>query len=87
MKGCAFHWAQAVWRKTQELGLQTSFNNDSATNRYIKQLLALPYLPHQHIKDCLEQLKDEASTPATLELCEYIKTFWMESNVWPPSSW
>ena len=24
LRGCAFHWGQAVWRKIQELGLQVS---------------------------------------------------------------
>ena len=33
--GCYFHWAQAVWRKVQELGLQVAFNNDNNTHKYI----------------------------------------------------
>ena len=27
LRGCAFHWGQAVWRKIQELGLQVSRKN------------------------------------------------------------
>ena len=34
--GCAFHWNQALWRKVQELGLQTAYTNDQATNKYIR---------------------------------------------------
>lgn len=25
IKGCVFHFTQAVWRKTQELGLKTTY--------------------------------------------------------------
>ena len=27
LRGCAFHWGQAVWKKIQELGLQVSRKN------------------------------------------------------------
>ena len=30
--GCAFHWNQALWRKLQELGLQTAYMRDRTTN-------------------------------------------------------
>ena len=30
--GCAFHWNQALWRKVQELGLQTAYMRDRTTN-------------------------------------------------------
>ena len=43
--GCCFHWTQAVWRKVQELGLQVAYNSDDKTHKYIKKLLALPYIP------------------------------------------
>lgn len=31
--GCAFHWGQAVWRKTQNLGLRSLYLQDSQTFR------------------------------------------------------
>ena len=49
LQGCAFHWGQAVWRKTQEIGLRRAYLNDDATHKYIKKLLALPLLPAEHI--------------------------------------
>ena len=72
MSGCAFHWTQAVWRFTQGKGLQTAFSTDPATHRYIKQLLALPYLPHQEIGPCLAELRQEASTDSLKDVCKYI---------------
>ena len=46
--GCFFHWAQAVWRKVQALGLQSTYTSNNATHKYIKKLMSLPYLPAAH---------------------------------------
>ena len=86
-KGCSFHWCQAVWRKTQGLGLQTAYNTDVATNSYIRRLLALPYIPHQHISTCFQELKGRANSPQLQTLCDYIQSTWIDSTVWPPSTW
>ena len=45
MRGCAFHWGQAVWRKVQDLGLQRAYHNDEEFHFYCRQVLALPCLP------------------------------------------
>ena len=29
IRGCSFHWGQAVWRKIQEVGLQVSYTDDA----------------------------------------------------------
>ncbi|KAJ8298546.1 hypothetical protein KUTeg_023889 [Tegillarca granosa] len=36
VKGCAFHFSQAVWRKTQELGLKTTYSERGNVYRYFK---------------------------------------------------
>ncbi|CAG2200753.1 unnamed protein product [Mytilus edulis] len=43
IKGCAFHFGQAVWCKTQELGLKTTYTSRGAEYRYIRSLMALPF--------------------------------------------
>ncbi|XP_055998163.1 uncharacterized protein LOC125669439 isoform X2 [Ostrea edulis] len=45
IKGCAFHFGQAVWRKVQELGLRTTYSKRGPEYRYIRSLMALPFLP------------------------------------------
>ena len=42
-KGCAFHLAQAVWRKVQEIGLQEGYTNDSGTHKFIRRLIAFAF--------------------------------------------
>jgi len=56
MKGCAFRWCQAVWRRLQELGYQSAYNTDDKFHRYCRQLLALPFLPHEKV-DSMERQK------------------------------
>ena len=75
--GCAFHWNQALWRKVQELGLQTAYTSDQATNKYIRQLMALPFSPHEITEATYESLKAEATLEKT----------WIRSRVWPSKCW
>ena len=49
VQGCAFHWGQSIWRKIQELGLQQTYMGDFATQKFCRQLMALPYLPAANI--------------------------------------
>ena len=50
IQGCVFHWVQCVWRKVQHLGLQTTYMKRQAVHAYIRKLMALPFLPHQHMR-------------------------------------
>ena len=65
IQGCAFHWTQAVL-KVQGLELSTAFHEDDATHKFIKRLMASPFLPHEHIlhiRHMFQQLNDLATTP------------------------
>ena len=50
-QGCVFHWAQAVglWRKVQSIGLSTAYTSDQGTYDYVRRLMALPFIPQEHI--------------------------------------
>ena len=43
--GCWFHFTQCVWRKTQKLGLTRSFKDNVQVSKFIRQLMAIPFLP------------------------------------------
>ena len=85
--GCAFHWNQALWRKVQGLGLQTAYTTDHATSSYIRQLIALPFLPHDTIEATFESLRPEATTQPLKEFVHYIGETRINSRVWPPKCW
>lgn len=50
LKGCALHWTKAVWSLVQQFGLATTFTQRESALHVIKQLLALPFLPWNHIE-------------------------------------
>ena len=45
--GCLFHWNQAV--KILELGLQKSYMEKGPVFKFCRELVALPFLPHEWI--------------------------------------
>ena len=51
IKGCCFHWRQAVWRKADFLGLRVPYLISGAMNSFVRELLALPYLPEEYKRD------------------------------------
>ena len=87
ISGCSFHWTQAVWRKVQELGLQIPYNEDDGTHRYIRKLLALPYLSSSEIPTQFRILEGEATTAPLKLLVKYISDTWITNSIWPPSVW
>ncbi|XP_070553274.1 uncharacterized protein [Ptychodera flava] len=56
LQDCCFHWTQAVWHKVQQLGLQVAFMENGATH---KRLMALPFLPHEHIPDAFNRREEK----------------------------
>jgi hypothetical protein len=61
MKGCAFHWFQAVMRKVTKLGLKTSNDQKKSVHLFVRKLLALPYLPSDHIKPAFKPATSDNS--------------------------
>ena len=57
IRGCLFHFTQAVWRKVQEFGLATVYHADDDTRLYVRKLMALPLVPKEHIRPLFETLK------------------------------
>ena len=43
--GCWFHYTQRIWAKTPKLGLSHGFKNNPEITRFIRQLMAIPFLP------------------------------------------
>ena len=64
-----------------------AYSNDNGIHRYVKMLMALPYLPHQEISASFQRLKLQATTPVLHELVDYVDKQWINTNTFPPSSW
>ncbi|KAK3083417.1 hypothetical protein FSP39_022105 [Pinctada imbricata] len=87
IKGCVFHFNQAIWRRTQELGLSTAYRDNSATRTYIRQLMALPFLPPRHIPPAFDNLSTRASSTSLQSLVDYMRRQWISNPVFPVDSW
>ena len=83
-RGCAFHFSQAVWRKVQELGLATTYTQRGAEYRYVRSLLALPFLPPTDIVRAFDQLDQTANSPELQQLNRYIRSTWLDNATWCP---
>ena len=81
IQGCVFHWVQCVWRRVQNLGAQTTYVERTAVHSYIQKLMALPFLPHQHMRFALENLKQLANSLPLVDLCGYLEETWFTSSV------
>ena len=87
VKGCAFHFGQAVWRKVQELGLRTTYSKRGPEYRYIRSLMALPFLPSADIQPAFDRLAVRATSEELQQLVAYMDTNWIGSAVWQPRNW
>lgn len=87
IKGCVFHWTQAVWRHVQDGGLVTTYRQHQTMYRYIKQLMALPFLPAGHITPTFNALMIRANTPALQQLVQYMERQWINNQLHPVQSW
>ena len=86
LQGCSFHWNQAIWRKIQEIGLAAPYMNHCPTKDFIWQLMALPFLPEEHITTTFEQVELRVPPGPLKILMDYIKETWI-NGFWVPSDW
>ena len=87
ISGCSFHWGQTVWRIVQHVDLQGAYNGDVGTQKLIRKLLSLPYLPAASIAEAFYKLKEKCTTPLLSELADYIDRTWINSTTWPTATW
>jgi hypothetical protein len=84
VKGCWFHFSNAVIKRVQTLGLANGFRCDPLVRKCVKALTCLPLLPHDKIVEALDLLiQYAADIPAQYKdkidsLFEYIRRRWVE---------
>ena len=93
VKGCLFHFNQAVYRQICKLDLKISYINDPEVRRLCRSLMALPMLPENHIKAAFELLvvNIEAGDPLKIPKCKklvtYMRNTWINGRLFNPASW
>nr|CAH0104432.1 unnamed protein product [Daphnia galeata] len=86
-RGCWFHYGQAIFRKTQEFGLQQEYQKKGVVYLIVKQLIALALLPENEIfqgfSDIKRKFADELSNqPQVVQdavklLYAYYMNYWL----------
>ena len=84
LTGFAFHPVQAVWRKVQELGLQTAYFQKGQIYKFLRRLMALPYLPSHEIAGEFFHLQNHPTAARVKEVVDYVEQNWIDSSIWPP---
>ncbi|XP_071103353.1 uncharacterized protein [Haliotis cracherodii] len=73
IKGCFFHFTQAIWRKTQELGLAVGYRDNPLVEQWIRRAAALPLLPLQQVQDAwIDSMSQSPDVPNADEFNDYI---------------
>ena len=58
LKGCFFHFCQAIYRKVQSLGLQNRYRDDDEFNLKIRMLAAVAFVPTTDVIRAFESLSE-----------------------------
>ncbi|XP_048248931.1 uncharacterized protein LOC125378115 [Haliotis rufescens] len=87
LKGCLFHYRQAVWRNVQKCGLQSAFANNPDVNLFVRRASALPLLRPEDIEDFWFNALEAANMadPSISKLADYVTEQWVEGedrNMW-----
>jgi len=66
---------------------QGVYSEDDVVYKYIRKLMALPFLPQRQIRPMFLRLQAEAQTEPLQNLVAYIRRQWIENTVFLPNDW
>ena len=68
---------------------QTAYSTRDTIYKILRKVFALPLLPAEDIPDAFVELKRKvnADADAMVTFLEYVEATWIESEIWPVSSW
>jgi hypothetical protein len=89
LKGCYFHFSQALFRRMKRLGLSRAYCKDEGMNTILRQFLSLPLLPQNNIPSQWNRLNSLCSTPGLSEFSQYVGKTWIHVHKPPraPECW
>ena len=70
--------------KVQSIGLSTAYNGDQGTYDYVRRLMALPFIPQEHIPAMFTRPQRDATNEQLRELTDYINDQWIHSSIFTP---
>ena len=87
IQGCFYHFAQAIWRKVQNLGLQTTYQDEPDFKTFVSKMVALAFCDQRFIRVVWTGLKDTApAVDGVDDLVEYFERTWLNGS-FPARMW
>lgn len=87
IKGCYFHYTQAIWRNTQRHGLATLYRDDPEVNRLVRRAAILPLTPMAEMENVwMEAINNCPQTPKCIAFADYVTENWIEGS-WRRTTW
>ena len=84
IRGCFFHYSQAVWRKVAEKGLAVEYRTNPDLQRHVRRAAALPLLPLNQVQDVwvdvLNNSPDLPDLPRLQQFNDYITATWVDDD-------
>ncbi|CAK9292258.1 unnamed protein product [Gordionus sp. m RMFG-2023] len=89
IKGCFFHYSQALWRRCQSLGLVSLYLNHSNVHKVVRRMTTLPFCKEEDISRVRHNCYIMASeNPMLMDFMEYMDTTWLGLNaIFPHGIW
>ncbi|CAK9292217.1 unnamed protein product, partial [Gordionus sp. m RMFG-2023] len=89
IKGCFFHFSQAIWRKCQALGLTVEYRDNSTVHKVVRRMTTLLFCREEDISrvrsSCLAM---SVENPLLLNFMQYMDLTWLSINaLFPHSIW
>ena len=79
--GCWFHYTQAIWKHIRKFGLTSSYQNVPELSVFVRQIMAIPFLPYDLIYStysCLQPPKLPEFEKCKLDdFIKYFKGYWL----------
>ena len=79
---CFYHLTQSIWRKIQNLGLTTLYENDNNFCLFSGQIVTLAFLPPDEVTDGITYLRNTASEEAS-KLLNYFDSTYVSDQLCP----
>ncbi|XP_071109021.1 uncharacterized protein [Haliotis cracherodii] len=81
VKDCFFHYCQAIWRKTQDLGLAVQYKEDPAVQQWIRRAAGLALLPWLDAQDTwLDAMQATPPVPRADDFNDYMVINWVDDD-------
>ena len=84
VKGCFFHFAQALNRKIATLGLQCAYRQNPDVSKFVRKTVALAFVPQRFVRIAWHGIKIQVPNVEKMdEFVTYFEETWLVGNFGP----